>query len=408
MSKSKIMPSVVLGAICLAVALMLSLVNMATKDRIIANQNAANNKAYADVLAEGVTITGDGDLTKLPDTLKIVEAIKTTSDGGFAFKVRTQGYKPDFVVVCGVSGDGKITGTKYTSSNETNGAEDKINGKYDGADLETLEIVLVGGSTKTSTAYHKAVEASLQAYTILSGGTVDTRDPAVILNEKLNIALGTESLEFKEWIGTSIGLDGKIYIASDNSGVVVAIDKTYIGFGSDGVMKDSEATEEEKTKATAVYTAYTSAELVDVTALLDAYKQASSASEYVPSISAAYKMSDGTYVLQLEAKGYGINGSGEGAEYIKSKKPIYIEICIDDEGKIVSTVTTEQNESAGKGGLLGTECGTSDYYSQFNGKTEGELDSLGTITGATFTTKGYREAVKCAVAIVKLIAGGNE
>ena len=53
MTKEKIMPTVVLGAICLVVALLLSVVNMFTGPVIEAAQNAAANEALLEVLPDG-------------------------------------------------------------------------------------------------------------------------------------------------------------------------------------------------------------------------------------------------------------------------------------------------------------------------------------------------------------------
>ena len=53
MKKQNIMPSVILGAICLTVALLLSCINMITGPIIEAAQNAAANEALLIVLPEG-------------------------------------------------------------------------------------------------------------------------------------------------------------------------------------------------------------------------------------------------------------------------------------------------------------------------------------------------------------------
>ena len=168
MLKNKILPTVVLTAICIVVALLLSTANLLTAPVIENAQKEKVAAALREVYPSGesfepVALDGKG----LPES--ITEAYEA-NDGGFVFKSAVKGYKDGLVIMVGVSADGKITDSKYIESNETNGAEDKLDGAYNGKSYEDIELVLVGGSTKTSGGYKTAVTDSLAAYGLLSGG----------------------------------------------------------------------------------------------------------------------------------------------------------------------------------------------------------------------------------------------
>lgn len=170
MLKNKILPTLVLSVICIVVALLLAVANMVTAPVIEAAQREKEAAVMRQVYPEGESFEPvDVKKNKLP--VSITEAY-TVNDGGFVFKSAVKGYKDGLVVMVGISADGKIVHTKYVESNETNGAEDKLDGAYNGMSAENIEAVLVGGSTKTSVGYKNAVSDSLTAYGILTGGIV--------------------------------------------------------------------------------------------------------------------------------------------------------------------------------------------------------------------------------------------
>lgn len=167
MLKNKILPTIVLTSICIAVALILSVANMLTVPVI--------EQAQKDKVAESLRIvypSGESfesvDVTDrgLPESITEVYA---ANDGGYVFKSEVKGYKSGLIIMIGVNAEGAITDTKYVESQETNGAEDKLDGAYNGKTVESLETVLISGSTKTSNAYKQAVTDSLDAYGILKG-----------------------------------------------------------------------------------------------------------------------------------------------------------------------------------------------------------------------------------------------
>ena len=171
MTKSKVLPSIVLGAICLISALLLSVLNTFTAPEIEQKRKEAEIKALKEVLVDGTYF----------DPIEITEAYPEIvtggykSDAGYVFKVEVKGYQPGLVIMVGVDNDGRIAGVKHTASNETFGAESELNQKYtDKKDnQDSLEMLLSASASKgaplTSAAYYKAVDAALESAKIASG-----------------------------------------------------------------------------------------------------------------------------------------------------------------------------------------------------------------------------------------------
>lgn len=157
-----------LSSICIVVALLLALANMFTAPIIEKAQKEKVAAALREVYPDGESFEAvDISALGLPE---VIGEAYAANDGGYVFKATVTGYNSGLVIMCGVDREGKIVDSKYIESNETNGAEAKIDGKYNGQTLDTLSPEIVGSSTKTSNAYHSAVRASLDAFEILTGG----------------------------------------------------------------------------------------------------------------------------------------------------------------------------------------------------------------------------------------------
>lgn len=407
--KSKLTPSIVLGSICLVVALLLSVVNMFTAPVIAKNQSDKANAAFAEILPGAA---GKQDLTITDAYPDAVDAGYKFSNG-YVFQMTVAGYKPGLVILCGIDNEGKITGMKHIQSGETFGFENELNGAYTGETLESAELVIATGATSkslTSKAYFEAVKAALQAFVVANGGEVDYRSPEDI---KCNEALGTETLEFAKWF-TLAKLEGidTVYVAKDNSARVYVIGESYVGV-KDGAVVTANVSADDQT---AVLEADT---LISSLTLEDAVKPEGAAQ----SVKSVKRASNGTYVFELEAKGYqAMFDWGDGTV-------ISIKVSIGADGKILDVVTVSHAESAG----YGDECATEEYYSQYRGKgdadvkisasypnghesdliPEGSVD-VGVITSATYTTVGYQTAIKDAFYAFSLLTpespeeGGNQ
>lgn len=388
MKKSNIYPSIVLGCVCVAVALLLSGINMFTAPIIADRQDADANAALLEVLPNGK----DFKPLEITDAYPEVITDGWKADGGFVFKATVNGYKPGLVIMCGIDAEGKIAGVKHIVTNETYGFEAELNGAYVGDTIDSAELIIATGATSksmTSLAYFDAVKASLQAAVIAGGGSVDVRNPEQILQDNLNAALGTTDVKFSRWIATEIvtGVD-KVYAAEGGAGYVFVIGESFIGVNESGVVTQG-VSEENATAAVAAYEIVSASKLTKLTELPSGIKK---------NVLAAYVTESGNYLFELE--GYGF--------YDAYGSSIKITVTISAEGKIIDCATTDQHKDEGYG-----QSATEEYSAQFVGVDAETLKSstdLGAISSATYTTQGYRKALQAAFdAFAKITAeGGNE
>ena len=414
MKKANIKPTLVLGSICIVVAILLALVNMVTGPIIEKAQNAAANEALLVVLPDGKNFE---ELT-IDDSYPETITAGYRADGGYVFQATVTGKSSGLTIMCGIDSEGKIVGTKVIANQETPDYASKVfpsvegtDGKYAGMALDGFDPFLVGGATLTSSAYADAIKSMLQAFAIANGGSVDLRTPEQILQDNCNAALGTSEIKFTKWFATALteGIDA-VYEAQDNSGRVYVIGETFIGIKADGTVVSSDADADAKAKASAANTVISGITLTDV-------EKPASTSANVVSIK---KATNGTYVFELLADGYqAMFDYGDGTQ-------IKIMLSIDADGKIIDVLTVSHNESTG----IGDKCATEEYYEQYRGKGDADIKEsasrypldhhddliapdntdIGAIASATYTTLGYQRAVKAAFAIFELLIaeGGNQ
>ena len=407
--KKHIMPTVVLGSICIIVALMLSLINSITAPIIDKAQNEAANDALLVVLPDGKNFE---EIT-LDATYPTAITKGYKADGGFVFQANVTGKSSGLIILIGIDAEGKIVGTEVIADQETDSYDAKVfpkvegtNGAYKGMDLDNFAPYLVSRATLTSKAYGEAVKAALQAFVLANGGSVDTRTPEQILQDNCNTALGTTDVKFTRWFATEIieGIDA-VYVAADNSGRVFVIGETFVGVKADGTIV-GDATENAETILTA-NTVITNSTITEITELPNGVNK--------HIVLKAYVTDSGNYVFDLKASG-GYKNYSYVNGYSDVEIPIYISVSINPEGKIIDCVTTEQHETEG----YGAACGTDEYRNQWAGKTDDDIvistgpigkdnTDVGAIAGATMTTTTYQEAVKAAfAAFEKLTANGGE
>lgn len=417
--KKNLLPSIVLGSICLVVAVLLSVVNMFTAPVIAGRQNAAANAALLEVLPDGKNFKEIEITSEYPE----IVTKGYTADGGCVFQMQVTGKSSGLIIMCGVNSEGKVTGTKVIANEETPSYAEKVfptvegtNGKYTDMTLDTFEPQLVAGATLTSRAYSEAIKAALQAAILASGGSVDTRTPEQILQDNCNAALGTEGVEFVRWFATEIlaGVD-KTYVAKDNSGFVFVIGEKFIGVNASGVVTEGVSAEDTQT-VSAAYTLASATTLTELTDLPEGIK------EEVTKISVT---ATGNYVFELSSKGYDSLFEFSNGHFSGNTQPIIIKLSISADGKIIDCVTVKHSESKG----YGDKCATDEYYDSFAGKTDDDIklsvtspdymldqipaDStdIGAISSATYTTYGYQKAIKSAFAAFNLLTaeeGGNQ
>ena len=392
--KGSIKSIIVLVGICTVMTVLLALVNGLTAPIIKENENAAANAALLEVLPEGKNfVTVDISTYELPDT--VTQAYKEEG-GGFVIQLTVTGYSPKMVIMCGISSDGKVVGTKVLSSSETP--------SIGGAAIETFAPLVIGkdsssianvdvisGATFTTNAYKGAVKDALNTAIILSGGTADTRTDEEIFADNLKAALPAGNGEFfkKPIVDSDYSIDF-IYEAQNGAGYVYVSDKTFVGVSADGQV----VTEG----------------IADDAATLAKGKAALAASQTIENttdkginenITMVQKTAEGNYVININ--GIGFAYLGDDSMHMPGRNiPIQICIVISPEGKILKCLTVSHEESKD----FGAVCGEESYYSQFDGKTSENFKEVDAISNATITTRGYMNAIERALQAVSILEGG--
>ena len=176
-----IKPTLVLSCICMAVALILSAINMVTGPIIEAQRAAAANGALIEVMPDGTGFE-EIDISALGLPEAITNAYKETSGKGYVFRVTSTGYKPGMVIMVGINAEGKITGTKCLETQDTFGKEPQIDNTYIDQSIADFVPNMIAGATMTSIGYRDAVNTALQSFVLASGGKLD---PAIALEGKI-------------------------------------------------------------------------------------------------------------------------------------------------------------------------------------------------------------------------------
>lgn len=395
--KKSIKSIVVLVCICATVSVLLALTNSITEPIIRENEQKNANAALLEVLPEG----GSFELTDissytLPAT---VSAVYRAENGGYVIKLSTTGYSSGMVLMCGISPDGTVAGTKLIASAETPSiggvAADAFAPTVVGKDLGGIDSVdTIAGATKTTAAYRAAVKDALNAVVILGGGSVDLRTEEEILNDNLSAALPAAEGSFTKYFFVEVidGVDA-IYTANNNTGAVCVIGEQFIAIDADGKVL-TECSEADAQTVTNAITAVNATVTTDL--------DLSSFSGLPSQLVSAKKTATGNYIIEIKAAGYGIAGGDE--YHPASGEYIYIRVSITAEGKIIDCLTLSQAETNG----IGSTCAEESFYGQFDGKTQDTYGEIDAISGATITTDGYKKAILRAFESVKIFEEGNQ
>ena len=382
----------VLVCICAVVSVILAITNALTAPAILANEKAKVTKALLEVMPDGVSFDQiDISTKKLPST---VEEVYRAANGGYVIKLKTTGYAPGMVLMCGVSADGKVTGAKLISSNETpdigGAAANTMAQNVVGKDDTTIDGVdTIGGATGTTAAYRAAVKDALNAALVLQGIDVEVRTEEEILRDNLNAALPSAGGEFEPYfIAEKLTEVSRVYQAKNKTGFVCLIGEQFVGLNAAGDAL-SDTTGEIASIAENAMSALLASETIDLT--LTAYEGLSS------QLVSAKKTATGNYVLEINGAGYGINGTRK-----PSGKYILIRVALTSDGTIIDCMTVSQEETDG----IGSACEKESFYGQFDGKTEKNYAEIDAISGATLTTDGYKQAILIAFESVKIFEKG--
>lgn len=387
---SKIKNLVVFISICTVVTLLLAATNFITAPIIEKNAAASANRALLEVMPEGMGFDViDISSYTLPATVK--EVHKENSGKGYVIKLVTAGYGTDMVIMCGVSGDGIVTGAVCLSSNETLGKEKTYGENFENKDSSGVDTVeIISGATKTTEAYKNAVKDALNTAVILGGGNVDIRTEEQILADNLNAALpdGEKTFEKLFLVESVEGFDA-IYKATDNKGYVFVKGELFVGVKTDGTVVTEGVTDDTIYKDAVAKIEATTFEDID-------FSDNEELSKFVVS---AKKTASGNFVVETKGDGYGING---GNKYRPaSGESIIVKVSMTADYKIIDCITVFQAEDG-----VGEACAEEKFYGQFVGKTEENYTEIDAITGATLTTNGYKQAIQRAFVAVETLNGG--
>ena len=383
--KKSVTSTVVLVAICAVMAILLALTNAITAPIIKQNQDAAANEALLVVMPEGEGFEKmDISAYELPAT---VTEVYKEAKGGYVVTLTTAGYGSGFVIMCGVSADGVVTGAVCLSSTETLGYEKTFGTNFTGKDAAGVDAIdTISGATKTTSAYKNAVKDALNTAIILGGGSVDLRDEAQILNDNLSAALPAAEGKFtKLFIAEVIeGIDA-VYTADNGKGYVFVIGEVFIPVDESG------STANETVKTAYDILAASATEDIDLASDADTLKY----------ITSAKKTATGNFIFEVKGPGYGITGGDE--YHPASGEYIIVRVSMTPDGKIIDTYTVSQAESQG----IGDACADEKFYGQFDGKTESDYKDIDAIGGATMTTNGYLKAIERAFEALNTLKGGS-
>ena len=115
------------------------------------------------------------------------------------------------------------------------------------------------------------------------------------------------------------------------------------------------------------------------------FEELSNLSGLPKEITAVYRSKNGGHVFQMEVKGY--------------KTGLIIMCGVDANGYVTGAKYIKSNETLGAEDKLA---------GKFNGKNIYDYNSVDTITGATLTCSGYKQAIGAALKAHEILKGGKD
>ena len=169
----------VLLVITMCVALLLSAVNMITKDKIAANEKAKLEAAISAIFSNASSpVTTKLDLSYENETLTSFNLV-TDGDAavGYYAEVSPVGFKGKVTMLVGLTLNGEVCGIRVISHGETVGIGDKIEdegflGTFYGVSTQDAanKVDLISGATYSSKAVRNGVSTAINAYNAFYGG----------------------------------------------------------------------------------------------------------------------------------------------------------------------------------------------------------------------------------------------
>lgn len=376
--------------ICFIAAGLLAVVNMITAPVIEKKLAAQAQQALVEVLPEGEGFT-EVDLSQynLPDSIDAIYS--TTNNAGYVVQLTKTGYDKGLVIMCGISPEGVVVGTKCIASKETLKQEQTYGASLIGATADTIgNIDTVAGATMTTGAYREAIKEAINAVILLTGGEADFRTEEEILRDNLSAALPAGGTEFSyHFVPETLSGVDVVYAANNGAGYVFVIGETFVGVDATGaIVGEVDSVPRQVVEVAAPVLLASHMTEVDITAL----KEAGTISNMVNKV---FITDSGNYVLEMTAHGYGIT-----APYKPNGVPIIYRVAISPDGVIIAGETISHQETEKYAGA----CDGVDFYLTWVGKTEANYTDI-VVSGASFTTTGYQESLLVALNTIEILKG---
>ena len=195
-------PVVVLVVICIVASAALAGTNQLTAPIIKAQEEAAANAAYLEVLPEA---DGFEEITDFQSS-NVTKALKATNDAGWVIQAYGKGFGGDVPVVVAFDSEGTILKVKFMENSETAGFGQKLADPTDAdgqklaesfvgksGTLEAGDVDMISGVTVSSKAALSAVNSAVNCFNEVALGQA-----AVVEEEQLTPDQALESMELTE------------------------------------------------------------------------------------------------------------------------------------------------------------------------------------------------------------------
>lgn len=156
----KILPALILMAVCAVVCGLLAAANAVTKDKIV---QAESHKVQKSLTA----VFGEDAYTELPSVSEEITAVYQNSAGMYIFDITADGYAKDGIrALIGIEPDGTVAGIGIVSLAETPGLGTKISdpahlAKFSGIQDTADAPDAISGATYSSRGLESAVQTAL-------------------------------------------------------------------------------------------------------------------------------------------------------------------------------------------------------------------------------------------------------
>lgn len=213
-------PIVVLVSICFVITAALALANQATAPVILAAQAKARDEAMQVVLTDGTDFKLMEGLTGLPANV-LPEVYEAGNGAGYVLFVNGKGFGGDMNAIFGITPDGAIAGSKVLVHAETEGIGTKVvsdNSPFQQQLIgmtDTAGIQATSGASVSSAGVKAMVEDALNAYTIITGGTVAAKEytqPESLTDAVLAQYYGAAA--FTDVVNGKVSSDGTVVYAA--------------------------------------------------------------------------------------------------------------------------------------------------------------------------------------------------